>query len=1177
MAVFNPKQVFTLSGDNMNFIEAVKVGDLFVEDLRFLGTTGVSGTIPAAAYTNNINIVTAFGTYSIGSQNVILTSSDQVVVGPLSIVSGNAGDVLVVTGENFYQITDVEFGGTKGNFNLVDDGTIEVEIPSDADHTGISIFSSLRSGVNGGTSLSSGISPDEFIPIPDVSGMNSTQLVSGSILSVTGFSFGAVTGLRFGSLPPTPVQQNLTNTKNYIVPSGNTRGVPSFLLYSGGEAAFPSSLYFSPLADVTGVGPVGNTAKTGELIYISGDNFSTGILYKTGDNYLGTVMGRTIEFGLVNDKVASGIVPSGIPIFTSGGGNVAAGEYPTVSSGIVSLFSDQYPETYPSATFFTPDIGPPIITSITPSSGIAGDFLSIKGRDLYAISGVNFLPSSSANVGIGTYDAGTVAEVVPGYEYSFQVGAAASLGLLGEPYNVTLSGWWGAATVNSGFYSLGSPTITSIDPSGETIPVLPGATGFIAGTNFYSGTVVELWTGDGFPGHYKMFSTLPSSGYDTTNYDEIKFDYPDSFPTGIEYRIKARNRRSSTPIVINDLNVFNQPFLSGFTPLSGEFGDTITVSGFFENMVTSGLSVGSVVSTSFDQPATTGFTFQIPNNSSTDVININTSGGIVVSSGLLGVFLSKPSISGFYSGAIAPDVIDYNQVFRPGDILTISGERMNLVTGVKFSGDGTDFVAGTFRSKGYSELSLNVPVINPESGKFSLLDFKNREVESNSTGVNIVSVTGFNNYLLPSQAMELSGYNISGMDVLFPYATGGFATVSHFSHSLIGGGPAEKISVQIPTGIVFGEMRITGRSNSVELNNVGAFYPLGVITGISGLQADNTIESGSIISLTGINVFDKTLAPIVSNTLLIGGSGAPLVGFTGNHLGGEVPEGVLLSLGETQQQFEINKYETGLAQIGGVNNVFYSKVEMVVPAWYRASGDLFFIDPWWSLTPDSRTESYRSQILDVLAGGATSPDYDRYFFPATGDELIYNNLNTKTSAFNNAVEFTGVTPFVSGFSPIRGGSDTEVELSGSGLNFINSVVMSNTLTRVQTSCNFSGDDTKLQINVPSLSLNHLGNNNIILAGTGPETFACHTGYTISGERTGSYISGGKPLNVFEYLLASQALDFQAVAGGLPEPQAELDRVVNFMAEETVGGVVFLVTKAKFPDGSTMVVSSVPKS
>jgi len=26
----------------------------------------------------------------------------------------------------------------------------------------------------------------------------------------------------------------------------------------------------------------------------------------------------------------------------------------------------------------------------------------------------------------------------------------------------------------------------------------------------------------------------------------------------------------------------------------------------------------------------------------------------------------------------------------------------------------------------------------------------------------------------------------------------------------------------------------------------------------------------------------------------------------------------------------------------------------------------------------------------------------------------------------------------------------------------------------------------------------------------------------------------------------------------------------------VGGVVFLVTKAKFPDGSTMVVSSIPK-
>ena len=108
--------------------------------------------------------------------------------------------------------------------------------------------------------------------------------------------------------------------------------------------------------------------------------------------------------------------------------------------------------------------------------------------------------------------------------------------------------------------------------------------------------------------------------------------------------------------------------LSGFSPLSGEYGSTITVSGYFENLYPSGLSLGSVVVNSPSQISTTGITFEIPNNSISDVININTSGGFVSSTGVLGAFLSKPSISAFYSGTIPPSVIDYNQVFTEGDL-----------------------------------------------------------------------------------------------------------------------------------------------------------------------------------------------------------------------------------------------------------------------------------------------------------------------------------------------------------------------------------------------------------------------------------------------------------------------------------------------------------------------------
>ena len=176
------------------------------------------------------------------------------------------------------------------------------------------------------------------------------------------------------------------------------------------------------------------------------------------------------------------MIPTGIIIKVSGGqGNV--GISPVISSGVVNLFSDNFPESYPSDVYFTPSIGLPKITSITPSSGVMGDTVSIKGNDLYAITGVNFLPNASANVGIGTYDAGTIAEVVPGYELSFEIGSSSTLGTVGEPYDVVLSGFYGAVTGTAGFFCLGTPSISSIDPSSN---VVPGVTGLVEGSRLYS-------------------------------------------------------------------------------------------------------------------------------------------------------------------------------------------------------------------------------------------------------------------------------------------------------------------------------------------------------------------------------------------------------------------------------------------------------------------------------------------------------------------------------------------------------------------------------------------------------------------------------------------------------------------------------------------------------------------
>jgi len=1193
MPTFSPKQPFSISGKNLNFISDIKFGDLFVEDLSYMDTTGISGTIPPPAYTTGVYAVASRGEFFLGSPYIILNSDDQVTVGKLPSVSGQAGDSINITGSNFYQITDVKFGTVFGDFELVDENTIETQVPQNADYTGITVFSSLRTGANGDTTLASGISIDEFFPIPEISGLKESQLVSGETISITGFSLKGVTGIKYANDDSliTGLSLTDTNTLEGTVPSGNIRGEASLLLPSGQVTSLGANFWLSPYAKVTGVGgssvgistekPIGST---GSFLLVSGDNFVSGILSPTGDNYLGTIMGETAEFKIISDKVVSGMIPTGIGITVSGGqGNV--GVSPVISSGVVSLFSDNYPEAYPSDVFFTPTIGLPKITTIVPLSGVMGDTVSIKGNDLYGITGVNFLPSASANVGIGTYDAGTVAEVVPGFELSFEIGTSATLGTVGEPYDVVLSGFYGSVTGVAGFFCLGTPSISSIDPSSN---VVPGVTGLVEGSRLYSGSYVELWTGEDNMSTYKYFKTLPSSGYDTVNHDTIEFVYPNAFTTGVKnYKIRVKNKRSTTPISNADSPLFvpfRTPFLSGFDPLSGEFGDTITVSGYFEDFYDGGLSVGNINVTSFNKPDSTGFNFVIPNNSSSDLINVSTSGGATSSSGLLGITPSKPSIGGFYSGTRSPDAINYEQVFKGTDTVTVSGERMDLVTGVQFSGSAGSFIEKNFNTQGYSSINFNAPeTINPVSGKFKLLDFLGRETESNSTGIKMVSVSGFSNYLLPAETMDVTGFNISGMDVLFPYATGGFTGITPFSTSLVGDG-SEKVSLQLPTGVTFGILEMSGRENRVAIDNQ-EFKPLGVITGISSSDLVNgEIESGKTISVTGINIFSLAMTT-GDNVLSTGFSGTLLMGFSGTQsLNIPLTEGasgdpVFPDQVRKIQQIEIDSYATGIGSVDAASDVFYSKIDFRFPSTLMATGNIFLIDPWWATVEDPALETYR--LLSLSMGIQEGPmfSYDGFIFPDSGVyPQSYVNLSNKISYFPEGIKSTGIVTFVSGYGPVLGAAADLVRVSGSGLNLVENVLFESYQNGQQTSAvDFTGTSTELEITVPTMPNAHLGGNAIIFRGNSPEVKAYHTGINTSGIRTG--FGDGVPLSTFDYFVKSVGVAYDAspVSTGYDlSPVAPVGGVVNYTSEEEVGGTVFLVTRTKFPDGSTLIVSSIPK-
>ena len=1087
MPTFYPKKGFTISGKNMNFTERVMFGDELVSSLVYLDTTGVSGIVPPAAYTNDVTLESPQEVLNLGVAQVVLDSASQVVVSGLnsSYVSGKAGNLMEISGENFYQITNVKFGEVSGTFFTCSDQEVQVLIPTNADYGGVTVFSSLRTGLNGSISEASGISYNEFVPIPQVTGLSSGQLASGETLTVQGLSMSGVTGFSVNSIEFGDIAVPNSTTVQGTVPSGNVRGVPNLLLKSGFSAEAPADITFKPLAEITGIR---NAIETGNITHISGKNFTSGILYSGIEfqKYLVNIGGQTGNFALVDDTKLTGVVPSGISIVTSGG-NVAAGLDPFISSNSVSLYSNDYPEEYPSSFTFTPAIGAPKVSSVIPSSGVAGDVVKLMGSDLYAITGVNL-----GYVGIGTEDITTIMSAVPGKSVTFSISSSMSIADVGGSFDIGVSGFFGSTTVSGGFFGLGKPTISSVTPSAS---VEPASTGKIIGTNLYSGTRVFLQNGTIAPARF--IGELPVSGYNSTN-TEIVFDYPNAFQTGIDYKLRVKNNRSYSSL--ETIGTFKSPTLSGFEPLSGEFGESITVSGYFEGIKESGLLIGAnhVVS-DYSHPAATGFTFVIPGNAPSDIINVTTSGGFTSSVSVLGVSPSKPSISGFYLGrGEKPTTFNDDQVFKGGDIMSVTGDRMHLVTGVAFSGQSSSFVLNTFVEKSPSVLALAVPgSMNSGSGVFELQDFKGRKTSSLSE-INVTKISGFSNYYLPGDTFTLSGQNVSGLDLNFVNPTGGSLSSTNLTNSISSLG-VETLTVQVPTGIKFGDIFVSGRDNPNASTSLSGFFPLAVVTGVSGFNASNTAASGSSIIMTGLNSDRGTFG----GTLTVGITGTGNAnGTNGFHL------------------WDVTGVNSG-SGIGSDSNVFYNTFDFQLDSGFVGTGKLFIVNPW-----DLPLEEYSS---------STSVDY----------------LANQVSYFPDEFIIQGTQVNATGYYPQRGITGSQIEVSGAGFTPVTNVFF-DTYSGESLEAEFVlNSDSKITVTVPKEAIEVKGDTSLIFSGGTNDT-----------------------VGNFEVLLDATVVEFEINDEDyIPSSSSN---VVNFTNRETINGVVFLVTRTKFPDGTTTIVSSTPE-
>ena len=1110
MPTFYPKRAFTLSGSNMNFTRRVMFGQEEVTDFEYLDKTGISGVVPAAAYTQEVTIESNAATLNLGVQPVVLDSLSQVLVSGLAPedVSGKAGNLITLSGENFYQVTDVNFGDISGAFNVISPSEIEVRVPQNADFGGVTVFSSLRTGLAGSISQASGITVNQFVPIPEVTGLSSNQLTTGETLTIQGSSFSGVTGVSVNGVEFNSVSIPNSTGVQAVVPSGYVSGVPVLNLKSGISSSSPTTALFRPLAKITGLT---EGIERGGLLTLSGQNFDSGIMYsgQEYDRYMVALGNTTGNFKILDGNRMSGVVPLDFSMTVSGG-NVAAGYPPTPSSGLVSIFSSDFPEEYPSEEFYTPAIGAPTITNLTPSSGINGDEFVISGTNLFGITGIAMSGVGGA-VGFGTAPA-TIIDVIPGTSIRTSIPTTSSFQGTGELLGIGVSGYFGNGTSPVNYNILGTPTITSVIPDTD---VLPGSTGTVYGTNLYSGTTLSLRNNTIAPAAY--LTDLAISGYLNSN-KEIVFVYPNAFNTGINHKIRAHNRRGGGGLeaiaTICVPNIYGPP---EFSPLSGEFGDNVVVSGYFEGIKPSGLNIGDRVVTEYTQGGTTGINFNIPLNSLSDVITIDTSGGLISTTGILGISPNKPSISGYYAGAgESPSTFDYNQIMVEGQFATITGNRLNLVTGIHFTGVSGTVNIDTFWQKRPSTLVFNLPGgINSGvgSGLFELKDFKDRATSStavSASGVNVASISGFSNSVGPGRNFTVSGFNIYDLDVLFKDYKQEEIKATPVSQSYPAASGISSVTVEIPTGIVSTQnIRLTGRGNTAGVQAVGnrTFEPMPTITGISGFNGSNTVGSGSVIHVSGLNSYS---GPAFESGV------DKWVGITGTGNGQGSAQAHL---------YTINDLNTGVD-----SQSFFTKYSVELDNSFIGTGQFFVLS-------------------DGYGGGGqgVTDEAFQYTYGATGDYIA-----NKISYFPGEYVITGTRVNATGYGPTRGVTGENVLISGFGFSEVTGVffqIPSGGLLRSNFVIN---SDTKITAPVPKEAIESRGMTSLLLSGGTNDT-----------------------VGDFEVILDASVVEFNIVEeNDLP---ASSTRVGNFTQKETINGVVFLVTRTRFPDGTTAVISSVPQT
>jgi hypothetical protein len=412
--------------------------------------TSLTATDPAgAAGTVNVTVTNATGTSATSStdQFSYLAPPSVTSISPSAGPLGG-GTSVTITGTHFAAATSVAFGAsTASGFTVISDTQIDATSPAGTGLEGVTVTSP------GGTSAPINF---DFVAAPTITEVapDAGPLLGGTTTTITGTGFTDAFALDFGGVAASGFTVISSTEITAVAPAG-AGTVDVSVTTPGGTSATNVSDEFSYLAapTVTGLTPASGPTGGGTTVTVTGTGFTTATAVEIG--------GTSASFVVVGDTELVVITPASGPgaidlTVASGGG--------TSATSLADEFSY---------------VGPPTITSLSPTSGITtgGTAVTITGTGFTTATDVNFGAASAATFVVvsNTEITGTT----PG-------------GLGTVDATVTNAGGTSATSAADQFTYVAPPTIGSLSPSSG--PAAGGTAVSITGTGFGPAATVDFGT-----------------------------------------------------------------------------------------------------------------------------------------------------------------------------------------------------------------------------------------------------------------------------------------------------------------------------------------------------------------------------------------------------------------------------------------------------------------------------------------------------------------------------------------------------------------------------------------------------------------------------------------------------------------------------------------------------------